>query len=169
MIIGLAWLLCTSDSCLYSYMYGYIREGRPLGPADGAEPLGRDALGRERRRLDFDGQAQLHHLEHVADRAQALGIDAEGHAAGIGGDEGSRALAGGHQALRTQGRHRLAHDGAADTHALHQFLLGRQARAGLEPPLADLLGDARNHLLGEIAGRTKRAQQSELVSAVGGG
>ena len=141
------------------------RSARPIG----SQPLRRDALGRQRRRLDLDGEPQLHHLQHVADRAQAVRIDAEGHAAGIGGDEGARALAGRHQAVGPQGRHRLAHDGAADAHGLHQLLLGRQARAGCEPPLADLLGDARNHLLGEVAGRPKRPHQSELVSAERGG
>jgi hypothetical protein len=33
-IIGLAWLAATTYCCVYSYFFGYIREGRPLGPAD---------------------------------------------------------------------------------------------------------------------------------------
>ena len=32
-----------------------------------------------------------------------------------------------------------------------------------------VLGDSRNHLFGQVAGRAKRAQQSELVSARRGG
>lgn len=34
LIIGLVWLSCTVYSCSYSYLYGYIRPGHPLGPAD---------------------------------------------------------------------------------------------------------------------------------------
>jgi hypothetical protein len=33
-IIGAAWLLATSYCCAYCYAFGYIREGRPLGPED---------------------------------------------------------------------------------------------------------------------------------------
>jgi hypothetical protein len=33
-IIGLAWLASTVYSCTYCYLFGYIRPGRPLGPAD---------------------------------------------------------------------------------------------------------------------------------------
>src|SRR5262245_44203039 len=47
------------------------------GGGDGRKPLRRDALGGERRRLHLDGEAQLHHLQHVADRAQAVRVDAE--------------------------------------------------------------------------------------------
>ena len=33
-IIGLVWLAATLYCCLYSYFFGYIRAGRPLGPDD---------------------------------------------------------------------------------------------------------------------------------------
>jgi len=33
-IIGLAWLAATVYCCVYSYAYGYRREGKPLGVAD---------------------------------------------------------------------------------------------------------------------------------------
>ena len=33
-VIGLAWLAATTWSCGYSYLFGYIRPDRPLGPAD---------------------------------------------------------------------------------------------------------------------------------------
>ena len=142
------------------------RKRRPIG----SELLRRDALGGQRRRLDLDRQAQLHHLQHVADRAQAVGIDAEGNAAGVGGDEGARALAGRHQALRAQRRHRLAHDGAADPHGRHQFLLGRQPRAGRQPAAADLAGDARRRPPPSGCGQGAAGRsRAELVSAVRGG
>jgi hypothetical protein len=33
-IIGLVWFAATLYCCFYSYFFGYIREGHPLGPAD---------------------------------------------------------------------------------------------------------------------------------------
>lgn len=33
-IIGLAWFAAMAYCCTYSYLFGYIREGRPLGPDD---------------------------------------------------------------------------------------------------------------------------------------
>jgi hypothetical protein len=33
-IIGLVWLAATVYSCTYSYLFGYIRPGHALGPAD---------------------------------------------------------------------------------------------------------------------------------------
>jgi hypothetical protein len=39
-IIFLAWLAATVYCCTYSYLYGYIREGRPLGPEDVRPILG---------------------------------------------------------------------------------------------------------------------------------
>jgi hypothetical protein len=40
LIIGAAWLACTVYSCAYSYVFGYIRPGRPLGPDDVQPILG---------------------------------------------------------------------------------------------------------------------------------
>lgn len=39
-IIGLAWLAATAYTCIYSYLYGYIRPGRPLTVADIRPVLG---------------------------------------------------------------------------------------------------------------------------------
>jgi hypothetical protein len=39
-IIGAAWLGATVYCCVYSYLFGYIRHGRPLGPADVRPILG---------------------------------------------------------------------------------------------------------------------------------
>jgi hypothetical protein len=39
-IIFLAWLAATVYCCTYSYFYGYIREGHPLGPEDVRPVLG---------------------------------------------------------------------------------------------------------------------------------
>lgn len=33
-VILLAWLACTAYCCIFCYVFGYIREGRPLGEAD---------------------------------------------------------------------------------------------------------------------------------------
>ena|SRR5579883_3180498 len=33
-IIGVTWLACTVYCCGYCYLFGYIRDGRPLGVAD---------------------------------------------------------------------------------------------------------------------------------------
>ena len=39
-IIGLTWLAATVYCCVYSYLFGYIREGHPLGRADVRPTLG---------------------------------------------------------------------------------------------------------------------------------
>lgn len=39
-IIGLVWLAATAYCCAYSYLFGYIREGHPLGRADVKPILG---------------------------------------------------------------------------------------------------------------------------------
>lgn len=39
-IIGLVWGAATLYCCIYSYLFGYIREGRPLGRADVRPILG---------------------------------------------------------------------------------------------------------------------------------
>jgi len=39
-IIAASWLLATAYSCTYCYLYGYIRPGRALGPADVRPILG---------------------------------------------------------------------------------------------------------------------------------
>jgi len=39
-IIGLAWLAATLYCCTYSYLFGYIREGRPLNRDDVRPILG---------------------------------------------------------------------------------------------------------------------------------
>ena len=86
------------------------------------------ALGREAGGLDLDAGAQLHDLEHLAQRAQLVGIDAE-RPARIRRDEGADALARDHQPLGAQRRDRFAHHGAAHAGRRDQLLLGRQPRA----------------------------------------
>ena len=122
------------------------------------------ALGGKRRRFHFDGDAQLHDVEHIADRAQAIGVDAECAASAIGCYEGARSLPGSDQAFRTQGSHRLPYDGAADAHPEHQLLFGRQSRTGLEPAAADFMGYPCHYLFGKIARRAQGPEQSLLVS-----
>jgi hypothetical protein len=39
-IIGLVWLASTIYTCIYCYLFGYIRPGRPLGPDDVKPVLG---------------------------------------------------------------------------------------------------------------------------------
>jgi hypothetical protein len=39
-IIGLAWFIAMAYCCTYCYLFGYIREGRPLGPQDVSPILG---------------------------------------------------------------------------------------------------------------------------------
>lgn len=39
-IIGVVWLAATTYCCTYCYLYGYIRDGRPLGPQDVHPVLG---------------------------------------------------------------------------------------------------------------------------------
>ena len=54
------------------------RVDRPSARSPIARSLRRRcALGREARRLDLDRHAQLHHVQHLADRAQPVGVDAE--------------------------------------------------------------------------------------------
>jgi hypothetical protein len=38
-LIGLAWAASTVYSCGYSYVFGYVRAGKPLGPQD-IHPIG---------------------------------------------------------------------------------------------------------------------------------
>jgi hypothetical protein len=40
LVIGLVWLAATTYCCTYSYLFGYIREGHPLGKADVRPILG---------------------------------------------------------------------------------------------------------------------------------
>jgi hypothetical protein len=40
LIIFAAWVAATAYCCGYSYLFGYIREGRPLGPEDVRPILG---------------------------------------------------------------------------------------------------------------------------------
>src|SRR5262249_55051192 len=56
-------------------------------------------LGGERRSFHLDRQAQLHDLEDIGDGARTVGIDPEGHTAGIGRNEGAGALPRYHQPL----------------------------------------------------------------------
>jgi hypothetical protein len=39
-VIGLAWFVAMTYCCTYCYLYGYIREGQTLGPADVRPILG---------------------------------------------------------------------------------------------------------------------------------
>ena len=92
------------------------------------------------------------------DGDEAVRIDAEGHAAGVGRYERARALPRDYQAFGAQGGHRLAHDGAAYAHGLHEFLLGRQPGPRFQPAAADFAGNARDDLLHQVAGRPQRLQ-----------
>src|SRR5262245_3941795 len=143
-----------------------IDRGLDLGQRlhDGGDLPTLGALGGQRGGFDLDRNAQLHDVQHVANRAQAIGIDAKGRAAGVGGDEGSRALPRRHQPLRTQGGNGLAYHGAADAHGVHQLLLGRQPRAWFEPAAADFVGYPVDNLFGKVAAWAQRPQESRLVS-----
>ena len=143
---------------------GQHRLDRAQRALDRGEARRRDPRRRQCRSLDLDGQPQLHDFQHIADGAQAFGIDAEGNPAGVAGNERAGPLAGRHQAVRPQCGNRFAHDRAADAHGGHQLLLGRQPRARRKPALANLAGDAFHHLVGEVA----RAQRSRQAARVGG-
>ena len=130
--------------------------------ADGADLAAVGALGGKRRRLDLDRQAQLHHVEHVARSAAALGAAMRNGRGRRIGDIGARAAARHHQPVGAQRRDRLAHHGAADAQRRGQRLLGRQARARLQAAAPDVVGEPRHHLLGEIAGRVERLRTDSL-------
>src|SRR5262245_13290126 len=131
---------------------------------DGGDLPALGALGGQRGGFDLDGKPQLHHVQHVANRAQTVGVDAKSRAAGFGGDEGSRALPRRHQPLGTQGGNGLAYHGAADAHGVHQLLLGRQLRAWFESAAADFVGYPVDDLFCKVAAWTQRPQESRLVS-----
>ena len=120
------------------------------------------ALRREAGGLGLDRHAQLHHIEHFADRAQAFGIDAEGATLHVARDESTQTLPRLDQSFRAQCRDRLAHHGAADAHRRHELVLRRQPRAGGEPA-ADLGGQTLHHLARQVA-RRDRFQPERLVS-----
>ena len=115
----------------------------------------RGALGGKAGGLDFDAGAQLHDIEHLAQRRMLVEIDPE-RPAHLLGDEGADALAGHHQPVGAQGRDRLADHGAANPGRGDHFLLGRQPRAGRQLAAGDIGGQPR-HQLRRSAGAARRA------------
>src|SRR6478609_7142354 len=102
--------------------------------ADGIEAV--DDLADLRRRGPFRGEpggfyfdagAQLHDVEHRAQRREPVEGDAQ-RRTGIFRDERADALARDDEAVRAQGGNRLPHHRAAHAGGGDQFLLGRQAR-----------------------------------------
>ena len=126
---------------------------------------GRRALGGKPGGLDLDAGAQLHDLEHLAQRRQLVEVDAE-RPARVLGDECADALAGDHQPLGAQRRHRLAHHRAADAGGGDHFLLGRQPRAGRQLAAGDVGGEPRRSARAvERARRRQRPDQPKACAS----
>ena len=123
---------------------------------DALELARRAPLGGEAGGEDLDAHAQLHDAQYVGQRFQPLGVDAEGAALDIGGDEGADALAGQHQPLRAQRRDGLADHRPADPETRHHRLLGGQPRAGRQLARSDLGGKQIDQLDGEVLRRRER-------------
>jgi hypothetical protein len=121
----------------------------------------RAALGGEPGGLDLDAGAQLHHVEHRAQRRQAIELDAQ-RRTGIFRHECPDALAGDDETIRTQRRDRLAHHGAAHAGRRDQLLLGGQARSRLDLAAGDIVGEPRDELAGQRArGRQRPARRKD--------
>ena len=99
------------------------------------------ALGGESRRFDLHAEAQLHHVQDLVERLEALGLDAKRRARRLGRDEGAHTLARDHQPFGPQRRHRFAHHRARDARGARERVLGRQPGAGREAPAPDLSGE----------------------------
>src|SRR5262245_36619829 len=113
---------------------------------DPAQLRRRGALGGEPRGLDLDPGAQLHHVEHRAQR-QLVELDAQ-RRAGILRNERADTLARDHEAVRAQGGDGLAHHRAAHAGRRDQLLLGRQARPRRDLAAGDVVGQPRDQFAG---------------------
>ena len=138
------------------------RARSPPGSASNRSPIflicaGVARSAREPGGLDFDARAQLHDVEHVAQRTSAR-RSRRGRGGAPGRRRRRRALAREHQPVGAQRRHRLAHDGAADAGRRDHFLLGRQPRAGRELAAGYVGGQPRDEFGGEptrrVSGRS---------------
>jgi hypothetical protein len=124
---------------------------------DAAAGGGVDPFGRKPGRFDLDAGAQFHDVNHFADRAQPVGVDAERPALHVAHHEGADALARLDKALGAQRGHGLAHHGAADAERRGQFLLGRQPGARREAARAYLGSEPFHDLAGPVPRRTEPA------------
>src|SRR3984893_4728444 len=113
--------------------------------ADGVEALDdpadlrrRAAIGGQPRGFDLDAGAQLHHVEDRAQRRQRIDVDAQ-RPARVLRNEGADALTRDHESIRAQGRHRLAHHGAAHAGRRDRFLFGGQLRSRPAPAACDIV------------------------------
>ena len=130
--------------------------------ADGVEAVddladlrGRGAFGRQPRGLDLDPGAQLHHLEHCAQRRQPVERDPQ-RRAGILRDKGADALTRDHEPVRAQGSDRFPHHRAAHAGGRDHFLLGRQARSRRDLAAGDVVGQPDHQLAGQGSPRRQR-------------
>src|SRR5258708_2510497 len=139
---------------------------RLIGVADPGEPGRRGALRGEAGGLDLDAGAQLHDLDHLAQRTQLAALDAE-RPARRRRDESAYALAGDDKSLGAQRRDRLAHDGAADAGGGDHFLLGRQPRAGREISGRNVGGEALAESMGPAALRRQWTECREGIATIG--
>ena len=121
----------------------------------------RCALGAQTGGLGLDAGAQLHDVEHLAQRRALVEIDPERPPHPVG-DEGADALSREHQTVRTQRGHRFTDHGAADAGGRDHLLLGRQTRARRQLAAGDV-GRKPRHQFGRQAPRgTERTQQLEI-------
>ena len=95
--------------------------------------------GRQTRRLDLQRNAQLEQGTKTLRRGKLPVLDTDRTCRRLT-DEGANALPRFHQTFIAQLRDCLAHDRAADPEGLGKHMLRRQPLAGLQSPLADLLG-----------------------------
>ena len=102
--------------------------------------------------LGFQADAQFQDSDHVGDGRQILGRDLEVAAQVASADKGTNAVARFHQPRGLQPGQGLAHHGAADVEARHDFGLGRQFVAGRDGPAADALAQAFDNLHHQAAG-----------------
>jgi len=131
---------------------------------DSADLRRRAAIGGQARGFDLDAGAQLHHVENRAQRRQWIDVDAQ-RPARVLRDEGADALTRDHEAIRAQGRHRLAHHGAAHSGRRDQFLLGGQPRSRRDLAAGDVVGEARDELARQRARRRQRLRHRKARPA----
>ena len=117
--------------------------------------------------FDLDALPQFHDVECFGDRRQSAQGKSKRPPAGVFRNKRPHALPGRHQPLGPQRRHRLAHDGPADSHRRHHLLLGWQPGAGREFAPQDLASDAFGDLMGQFSRGTDPLQQRGLVGAIG--
>ncbi len=115
---------------------GFARRNSSIdGGKTALDRLDRRCVGAHRRQsrdLDLDRKPQLHHRKHVLDRGHAVGINAKRDARRVMGDKRTGALACYNETIRPQRRNGFTNDRPADTHGIHEFPFGRQARTRRE-------------------------------------